>query len=916
MPEYNLRGITVHFPHEAYNVQKTFMESVIQALHERSNALLESPTGTGKTLTLLCAALAWRQVFDTRHQMENLKEQNIYQDEALKKKMEGSISSYPETENWQAGAPKIYYASRTHSQLTQVVKELKNTIYNPKVCILGSREQLCIHKEVKAASSNATRTAMCRRKVNTKGCSYYAGTKETKKIFQAENEIMDIEDIVSFGEKHKACPFYLSKDSQLDADVILLPYNYIVDSTARKAMNIDLCNSIIIFDEAHNLESCCGEATSFEISMSTLRNCVQEMRACQSAVVPNVDDSERMSQSFSTLADLLDRLRSTIEKVELSFNDELIKPGIFIYELLNTVEINSSTVWYLQQGIDSAVQVLTSLDSSSRSNFALNNLSNALRMIFRTEYLVDNDEKFSTAHTKFYRVHIQNIRTPGGSSERQLSYWCFSPGLAMKDLVNLRVRCVILASGTLAPLSSFASELLLKFPVRLENSHVINANQAFIAVLPKGPAGTILSSTYERRRKPAYKNELGNTIVNFSKVIPEGLLVFFPSYAVMADCISTWRSRNGQTKSIWDRLNEQKQVFVEPKTKHEFSQAINGYYNKIKDPAFDGAIFMAVCRGKVSEGVDFADGRGRAVVITGIPFAHSKDPKIVQKKNFLDDIRSTCPDMSQTISGNEWYQQQALRAVNQAIGRVIRHRNDYGAILLCDERFGNPSIISQLSAWIRDYVKVYQNFGEVQAKLTKFFKDMKHDSCSVASDATRSDRQTVTSMREAAFPRRPINLGGDDSEGSGLVTIRNYNPRTALAALNDYSILRDSQMSNTQREYSGSGANGSGIATLEQAQAYSQEIATLGPDKHRMYKKIVRQFKRKEIGIEPFIDGLIDIFIGENRLDLLRRFRIFLPRKHIQLFDRVLRAQELIPDNSDVAESNYDDVRVKKRRID
>jgi regulator of telomere elongation helicase 1 len=87
--------------------------------------------------------------------------------------------------------------------------------------------------------------------------------------------------------------------------------------------------------------------------------------------------------------------------------------------------------------------------------------------------------------------------------------------------------------------------------------------------------------------------------------------------------------------------------------------------------------------------------------------------------------------VNKTISGNEWYQQQALRAVNQAIGRVIRHRNDYGAILLCDERFGNPSIISQLSAWIRDYVKVYQNFGEVQAKLTKFFKDMKHDSVSM-----------------------------------------------------------------------------------------------------------------------------------------------------------------------------------------
>jgi hypothetical protein len=41
----------------------------------------------------------------------------------------------------------------------------------------------------------------------------------------------------------------------------------------------------------------------------------------------------------------------------------------------------------------------------------------------------------------------------------------------------------------------------------------------------------------------------------------------------------------------------------------------------------------------------------------------------------------------QVLKGEEWYVQQASRAVNQAVGRVIRHRNDYGAIILCDERF-------------------------------------------------------------------------------------------------------------------------------------------------------------------------------------------------------------------------------------
>lgn len=44
------------------------------------------------------------------------------------------------------------------------------------------------------------------------------------------------------------------------------------------------------------------------------------------------------------------------------------------------------------------------------------------------------------------------------------------------------------------------------------------------------------------------------------------------------------------------------------------------------------------------------------------------------------------------LSGQEWYSQQATRAVNQAMGRVIRHRHDYGAIILADERFKVSSL--------------------------------------------------------------------------------------------------------------------------------------------------------------------------------------------------------------------------------
>jgi hypothetical protein len=43
--------------------------------------------------------------------------------------------------------PKIYFASRTHAQLSQIVAELKNTSYKPSMSLLASREHYCIHPE-------------------------------------------------------------------------------------------------------------------------------------------------------------------------------------------------------------------------------------------------------------------------------------------------------------------------------------------------------------------------------------------------------------------------------------------------------------------------------------------------------------------------------------------------------------------------------------------------------------------------------------------------------------------------------------------------------------------------------------------------------------------------------------------------
>ena len=93
---------------------------MFNCLDKSENLLIESPTGTGKTLNLLVSTLSWAEEF--------------YQNQ------EGSTIFDHQT--------KIIYTSRAHSQLSQISKELEKTPYRPKMLLFGSREKLCINDEL------------------------------------------------------------------------------------------------------------------------------------------------------------------------------------------------------------------------------------------------------------------------------------------------------------------------------------------------------------------------------------------------------------------------------------------------------------------------------------------------------------------------------------------------------------------------------------------------------------------------------------------------------------------------------------------------------------------------------------------------------------------------------------------------
>ncbi|KAM7483732.1 hypothetical protein LguiB_008315 [Lonicera macranthoides] len=670
MPTYKIREINVDFPFEAYDCQIVYMEKVIQSLQERCNALLESPTGTGKTLCLLCATLAWRKSlggFSTGRSEKRSRDVGAKHSEDMPSQSESSK------------LPTIVYTSRTHSQLRQVIQELKRTNYRPRMVVLGSREQLCIHKDVSLLRGRAQTNAchsLCRKR-KKRYCAHYPRVAEFMRTNPGlGDEPIDIEDLVNIGKSCGPCPYYVSRELHKVVDILFAPYNYLIDRGNRKSLNIEWDNSILIFDEAHNLEGLCADAASFDLPSGLLTACISEASKCVDLSIVRRDKSNDKTcnpDNFAILKALLKKLETRIAEVPIESKElGFTKPGPYIYELLADLNITEKTATMLIDIIEEAALLLEedinatdneARQKTNRTICRLESIGDILKIIFR---------EGGNNHAKYYRVHIQEVESSGsdafiaGKASRTFSWWCFNPGIAMEDFSKLGVGSIILTSGTLSPMDSFAEELKLEFPIRLENPHVISANQIWSGVVPVGPSGFPFNSSYRSRDSPEYKRELGNAID-----IPT-ILIF-----------------------------------------------VQDYMTKLKDTSASGAVFFAVCRGKVSEGLDFADQAGRAVIVTGMPFATRTDPKVRLKREFLDQQALSIQKVCQVLTGEEWYSQQASRAVNQAVGRVIRHRHDYGAIIFCDERFTNSNRQSQISRWIQPHIKVNSMWFSLM-----FFVDM------------------------------------------------------------------------------------------------------------------------------------------------------------------------------------------------
>lgn len=879
-------SVPVRFPQgmSLYPTQKLMIVRILAALKNSQNVLGESPTGSGKTMALLSSTCAWlkqyidekresrekcavhgdavfglkkEEVEETKEEFQEdikpvvsvKKEDKFFEDQwsedfithskqvvVVKEEEEKDVKPSTVKEEQKSmdctclPRVRIYYGTRTHKQIAQVVKEFSRLPYANiiKHTILASREQSCINP---TARKQPDISQYCKEVTgaNGIGCSFKTAMrpryeKATAMRDHLQNNgtvVFDIDDIVETlaYAYPQLCPYFsTNRVLTQDADLIFCPFSYLVDPLIRNSSDVHIKNSIVILDEAHNIEDTCRDAASFTFTEKEFDDSLLSLRLKRIAI----DTALSKNSAEEELAQMVDFSISLKD-----FRAHLLYLELLVLEMLRWVrqvaqeakpparggpdgaksctlssESLFSSLTDAERGIDlftppktpkyetiaasfgaiakhnePEMQYMDVFKPSStaivciekwlyfqsyfgnqqyRTTYRLNVSIEPINQFGRYNRTFDGD---STMSTSFSTPRTRNSAGPRNMQYKEenawlddaenedwkdtstsetghkaifegcktsVSLWCMSPALSFFDAFN-ETRSVILASGTLCPMDTLKTELGMEFKQQVEGDQVISPENIFAAVLPIGPHGNRIQCTYRNTSDPesSFYTEVGSIIRYVCSNVPAGILCFLPSYRVLDQL-----KHSMEQNLSMDQIKTKKHVLFEPRKSSELTNIMDQFDRAIFDPThfgstINGALMFAVFRGKVSEGIDFADDRARVVISVGIPYPNAMDDQVNAKKTYNDHNSKHLG----ILTGDEWYTTQAYRALNQALGRCLRHKNDWGAMLMIDERLerqtGNlqtGAVSARVSKWIRAQLKSYPNFKQFNVNFREFIE--------------------------------------------------------------------------------------------------------------------------------------------------------------------------------------------------
>ncbi|MFQ5820422.1 MAG: helicase C-terminal domain-containing protein [Candidatus Heimdallarchaeota archaeon] len=668
----------LYFSFDPYPDQLFFMKDLDYLVNSNETdnpnriGLFEAPTGFGKTAAALAALLSYGK--------------------------------------------RIVFLTRTHTQMAQVAKEIRR-INNTKSltldCVVrGSRRWLCLVPEIRKCKEQEaiekciaglhpvnikeTQITEYMNENETRPDTVFEEDSEEKKRLVCKNsgvpielpvrvpinvpKVADIDLLVQFGMENRICPYFLSKLLARHRKIIISAYNYLFIS------DLPIWKNILVFDEAHNIEKVCKDAYSFVISEVGIEEAIQELSFCAGFSALNLLE---VLKEFLVVFQQLKPNRSIqiVRKHELL--DLLAKYGLpadFFETLHSCMEDFTSTT-------------RKELVSQRGRNFPVELMKSYEVLTFLRTLIEDPVEPF---------VGFLERKKHGTC----LSWVCLDPSRAFTEIRFRDPHAIVLMSGTLSPMQSLTQFLQIPQAVTRSYSSIVTPANISIFALGTGTRGIPLSTKYTRRKDPHIAYGFGKTAELIIKRVPNGSLVFFPSYSLMTRFLSIWR-RVG----IIDSLAQVTTLFFE--NSHSGKKLIDDYKETAQKQR---AVLFAVCRGTLAEGVDFPDASGRAALIIGVPYPDLSDPRIKAQQEYYE---TKFPGVKM---GWRWYMDEAVRAVNQTLGRVWRHKEDFALGFLLDARYYSHPIRIRLSPWLIQHITFpgkRARFSKTLGKIDKFFAQKK-----------------------------------------------------------------------------------------------------------------------------------------------------------------------------------------------
>ncbi|KAJ9097166.1 DNA-dependent ATPase of the nucleotide excision repair factor 4 complex [Naganishia friedmannii] len=518
-------------------------------------------------------------------------------------------------------------------------------------------------------------------------------------------------------------------------DVVIYSFHYLLDPKIADQVSKEMSkDSIVVFDEAHNIDNVCLESLSIDLTRPMLDSAARSVTKLADKIEEiKRTDAGKLQDEYAKLVSGLQEANEGREEDDVMANpvlsDDMIKEAIpgnirkaehFVAFLKRFIEYMKTRMRVLHVVAETPQSFLQHLkDITYIERRPLRFCAERLTSLVRTLELTNLDEyhalqkiaSFATlvaTYEQGFLLILEPYETERATVPNPIFHFvCLDPSLAMGPVFE-RFSSVVITSGTISPLDMYPKMLQFQ-PVVQESYPMTLQRNAFLPmVITRGSDQVAISSRFEVRNDPAVVRNFGSILIEMSRAVPDGVVAFFPSYLYMESIVAAWNDM-GILNEVW----KNKLIFVETPDAAETSIALDNYRKACNNGR--GAVLLSVARGKVSEGIDFDHNYGRAVIMFGIPYQYTESRILKARLEFLRDHHR--------IKENDYLTFDAMRHAAQCVGRVLRGKTDWGLMVFADKRFARADKRAKLPRWINQYItEAHSNLStDMAVVLSKLF---------------------------------------------------------------------------------------------------------------------------------------------------------------------------------------------------